>query len=101
MGYEFMGYVRPDGQVGARNHVAVIPCVTCAGGSPPKETWRAAFPPSRKKAWVPLSKAAPGPSRVCWSIQRPSETGRVFGSKTLRDGSLRSSLEWRPPAHSL
>ena len=38
MGYEFMGYVRPDGQVGARNHVAVIPCVTCAGGSPPKET---------------------------------------------------------------
>ncbi|MFR1052271.1 MAG: UxaA family hydrolase [Lachnospirales bacterium] len=31
MGYEFMGYVRPDGQVGARNHVAVIPCVTCAG----------------------------------------------------------------------
>lgn len=31
MGYQFMGYVRPDGQVGARNHVAVIPSVTCAG----------------------------------------------------------------------
>lgn len=31
MGYEFMGYVRPDGQVGCRNHVAVIPSVTCAG----------------------------------------------------------------------
>lgn len=31
MGYEFMGYVRPDGQVGARNHVAIIPSVTCAG----------------------------------------------------------------------
>lgn len=27
---EFMGYVRPDGKVGARNHVAVIPSVTCA-----------------------------------------------------------------------
>lgn len=27
---EFMGYVRPDGSVGARNHVAVIPSVTCA-----------------------------------------------------------------------
>lgn len=27
---EFMGYVRPDGQVGARNHVAIIPSVTCA-----------------------------------------------------------------------
>lgn len=27
----FMGYVRPDGQVGCRNHVAVIPSVTCAG----------------------------------------------------------------------
>ena len=26
-----MGYVRPDGQVGCRNHVAVIPSVTCAG----------------------------------------------------------------------
>ncbi|MEA4954432.1 MAG: UxaA family hydrolase [Pseudoflavonifractor sp.] len=31
MGDTFMGYVRPDGQVGARNHVAVIPSVTCAG----------------------------------------------------------------------
>lgn len=31
MRYEFMGYVRPDGQVGCRNHVAVIPSVTCAG----------------------------------------------------------------------
>ncbi|MCC2257891.1 UxaA family hydrolase [Intestinimonas aquisgranensis] len=31
MSYEFMGYVRPDGQVGCRNHVAVIPSVTCAG----------------------------------------------------------------------
>ena len=31
MAYEFMGYVRPDGQVGCRNHVAVIPSVTCAG----------------------------------------------------------------------
>lgn len=27
----FMGYVRADGQVGCRNHVAVIPSVTCAG----------------------------------------------------------------------
>ncbi len=27
---EFMGYVRPDGKVGARNHVAIIPSVTCA-----------------------------------------------------------------------
>lgn len=27
---DFMGYVRPDGKVGARNHVAVIPSVTCA-----------------------------------------------------------------------
>lgn len=26
-----MGYVRADGQVGCRNHVAVIPSVTCAG----------------------------------------------------------------------
>jgi altronate dehydratase large subunit len=26
----FMGYVRPDGKVGARNHVAIIPSVTCA-----------------------------------------------------------------------
>lgn len=31
MRHEFMGYVRPDGQVGCRNHVAVIPSVTCAG----------------------------------------------------------------------
>lgn len=27
---EFMGYVRPDGKVGSRNHVAVIPTVVCA-----------------------------------------------------------------------
>lgn len=27
---EFMGYVRPDGKVGARNYIAVIPSVTCA-----------------------------------------------------------------------
>lgn len=27
---EFMGYVRPDGKVGSRNYVAVIPSVTCA-----------------------------------------------------------------------
>jgi altronate dehydratase large subunit len=26
----FMGYLRPDGQAGCRNHVAVIPSVTCA-----------------------------------------------------------------------
>lgn len=26
----FMGYVRPNGQVGARNYVAIIPSVTCA-----------------------------------------------------------------------
>lgn len=31
MGDQFMGYVRPDGQVGSRNHVAIIPSVTCAG----------------------------------------------------------------------
>ena len=31
MAYEFMGYVRPDGQVGCRNHVAIMPSVTCAG----------------------------------------------------------------------
>lgn len=31
MSTTFMGYVRPDGQVGCRNHVAVIPSVTCAG----------------------------------------------------------------------
>lgn len=31
MAYEFWGYVRPDGQVGCRNNVAVIPSVTCAG----------------------------------------------------------------------
>ena len=27
---QFMGYVRPDGKVGCRNHVAVIPSVVCA-----------------------------------------------------------------------
>ncbi len=27
---EFYGYVRPDGKAGARNHVAIIPSVTCA-----------------------------------------------------------------------
>lgn len=27
---EFMGYVRPDGRAGSRNHVAVIPSVNCA-----------------------------------------------------------------------
>ena len=27
---DFMGYVRPDGKVGARNYVGVIPSVTCA-----------------------------------------------------------------------
>ena len=27
---EFMGYYRPDGKVGSRNHVAVIPSVVCA-----------------------------------------------------------------------
>lgn len=27
---EFMGYIRPDGKVGARNFVAIIPSVTCA-----------------------------------------------------------------------
>lgn len=31
MGYEFMGFHRPDGRVGARNLVGVIPSVTCAG----------------------------------------------------------------------
>ena len=31
MAYEFMGYVRPDGQVGCRNQVAIMPSVTCAG----------------------------------------------------------------------
>lgn len=30
MGYEFMGFQRPDGRVGARNLVGVIPSVTCA-----------------------------------------------------------------------
>ena len=30
MGYEFMGFHRPDGRVGARNLVGVIPSVTCA-----------------------------------------------------------------------
>ena len=27
---EFMGYVRENGKVGSRNHVAVIPSVNCA-----------------------------------------------------------------------
>lgn len=27
---EFMGYHRPDGRIGARNHVAIIPSVVCA-----------------------------------------------------------------------
>ena len=27
---KFMGYVRPDGKVGARNYVGIIPSVTCA-----------------------------------------------------------------------
>lgn len=31
MSDHFMGYVHADGQVGCRNHVAVIPSVTCAG----------------------------------------------------------------------
>ena len=31
MSDHFMGYVRADGQVGCRNHGAVIPSVTCAG----------------------------------------------------------------------
>lgn len=31
MSDHFMEYVRADGQVGCRNHVAVIPSVTCAG----------------------------------------------------------------------
>lgn len=31
MSDHFMGYVRADGKVGCRNHVAVIPSVTCAG----------------------------------------------------------------------
>ncbi len=30
MGYTFQGYVRPNGKVGSRNHVAVIPSVICA-----------------------------------------------------------------------
>ena len=28
----FMGYARPDGSAGARNHVVVIPTVACANG---------------------------------------------------------------------
>lgn len=28
----FMGYVRPDGSVGVRNHVAIIPTVACVNG---------------------------------------------------------------------
>jgi altronate dehydratase large subunit len=27
---KFMGYVRPDGRVGIRNHIAVIPASVCA-----------------------------------------------------------------------
>ena len=27
---EFLGYMRPDGAVGVRNYVAVIPAVRCA-----------------------------------------------------------------------
>ena len=30
MSYQFMGFRRPDGRVGARNLVGVIPSVTCA-----------------------------------------------------------------------
>ena len=30
MTMEFMGYLRPDGKVGSRNYVGVIPSVTCA-----------------------------------------------------------------------
>ena len=30
MGYTFNGYRRPDGQVGIRNYVGIIPSVTCA-----------------------------------------------------------------------
>ena len=30
MGYVFKGYPRPDGQIGIRNYVGVIPSVTCA-----------------------------------------------------------------------
>ena len=30
MSYTFKGFVRPDGQVGARNYVGIIPSVTCA-----------------------------------------------------------------------
>ena len=30
MDYTFQGYVRPDGKVGSRNYVAVIPTVICA-----------------------------------------------------------------------
>ncbi|HEX7406554.1 MAG TPA: UxaA family hydrolase, partial [Candidatus Binatia bacterium] len=28
----FLGYERPDGSVGIRNHVVVIPSVSCANG---------------------------------------------------------------------
>ena len=30
MGYTFMGYPRPDGRVGVRNYLAIIPSVFCA-----------------------------------------------------------------------
>ncbi|MCX7981835.1 MAG: UxaA family hydrolase [Syntrophales bacterium] len=32
MGNSFLGYLRPDGQVGVRNYVAVIPSVACVNG---------------------------------------------------------------------
>ncbi|HOJ51040.1 MAG TPA: UxaA family hydrolase [Syntrophales bacterium] len=32
MGATFLGYVRPDGKVGVRNHVVVIPSVACVNG---------------------------------------------------------------------
>ncbi len=31
-GHTFRGFVRPDGSVGIRNHIAVIPTVSCAAG---------------------------------------------------------------------
>lgn len=41
---EFMGYVRPDGKVGARNYVAVIPSVTCANALPTPSATRYRVP---------------------------------------------------------
>jgi hypothetical protein len=37
---KFMGYVRPDGRVGIRNHIAVIPasCVRLDGRGPNRGT---------------------------------------------------------------